>query len=157
MDKFSHIDEDGNARMVDITDKKATERLAVATAKVILNEKTYKLLKENQIGKGDVLTVAKVAGIMGAKNTYNLIPMAHPINLTGIDIKFDLDDDKYLIDVYATAKIKSKTGVEMEALTAASVAALTIYDMCKAVQKDIEVTNIKVLKKTGGKSGDYNA
>ena len=143
MDKFTHLDEDGKARMVDISKK------------VFLNEKTYRMVKDQEIQKGDVLTVAKVAGIMAAKNTSNIIPMCHPINITSVEIEFKMDDDKYIIEIFAKAMLNAKTGVEMEALTAVSVTALTIYDMCKAVQKDIEIGEIKLLRKTGGKSGDY--
>ena len=113
------------------------------------------MVKNQEIQKGDVLTVAKVAGIMAAKNTSNLIPMCHPINLTSIDIEFKMDDERKVIEIFARAMLNAKTGVEMEALTAVSVTALTIYDMCKAVQKDIEIGEIKLLRKTGGKSGDY--
>ncbi len=155
MDKLSHIDENGNAKMVDVSEKETSDRLAIASAKVILNENTYNLIKTNGIKKGDVLTVAKVAGIMAAKNTSNLIPMCHPINITGINIDFELNDEDYTIKILGQVKINAKTGVEMEALTAVTVTALTIYDMAKAVQKDIEITDIKLEKKTGGKSGTY--
>lgn len=155
MNKLSHIDENGNAKMVDVSDKATSDRLAIASAKVILNENTYNLIKTNGIKKGDVLTVAKVAGIMAAKNTSNLIPMCHPINITGINIDFELNDEDYTIKILGQVKINAKTGVEMEALTAVIVTALTIYDMAKAVQKDIEITDIKLEKKTGGKSGTY--
>ena len=155
MDKFSHLDENGRARMVDVSGKDSTDRLAIATARVFLNEKTYKMVQNSEIEKGDVLTVAKVAGIMAAKNTSNMIPMCHPINLISIEIDFVMDDKTHTIEIRTLAKLNAKTGVEMEALTGASVAALTIYDMCKAVQKDIEIGEIKLLRKTGGKSGDY--
>lgn len=155
MDKFTHLDENGKARMVDVSNKESTDRLALATGKVFLNEKTYRMVKDQEIQKGDVLTVAKVAGIMAAKNTSNIIPMCHPINLTSVEIEFKMDDDKKFIEILAKAMLNAKTGVEMEALTAVSVAALTIYDMCKAVQKDIEIGEIKLLRKTGGKSGEY--
>lgn len=155
MDKFTHLDENGRASMVDVSNKKSTDRLALATGKVFLNDKTYTMVKNQEIQKGDVLTVAKVAGIMAAKNTSNLIPMCHPINLTSVDIEFKMDDERKVIEIFARAMLNAKTGVEMEALTAVSVTALTIYDMCKAVQKDIEIGEIKLLRKTGGKSGDY--
>ncbi|WP_296129013.1 cyclic pyranopterin monophosphate synthase MoaC [uncultured Anaerococcus sp.] len=155
MDKFTHLDENGRARMVDVSNKESTDRVALATGKVFLNDKTYTMVKNQEIQKGDVLTVAKVAGIMAAKNTSNLIPMCHPINLTSIDIEFKMDDERKVIEIFARAMLNAKTGVEMEALTAVSVTALTIYDMCKAVQKDIEIGEIKLLRKTGGKSGDY--
>ena len=155
MDKFTHLDENGRARMVDVSNKEPTDRVALATGKVFLNDKTYTMVKNQEIQKGDVLTVAKVAGIMAAKNTSNLIPMCHPINLTSVDIEFKMDDERKVIEIFAKAMLNAKTGVEMESLTAVSVTALTIYDMCKAVQKDIEIGEIKLLRKTGGKSGDY--
>ena len=155
MDKFTHLDENGRARMVDVSNKEPTDRVALATGKVFLNDKTYTMVKNQEIQKGDVLTVAKVAGIMAAKNTSNLIPICHPINLTSVDIEFKMDDERKVIEIFAKAMLNAKTGVEMEALTAVSVTALTIYDMCKAVQKDIEIGEIKLLRKTGGKSGDY--
>lgn len=155
MDKFTHLDENGRARMVYVSNKESTDRVALATGKVFLNDKTYTMVKNQEIQKGDVLTVAKIAGIMAAKNTSNLIPMCHPINLTSIDIEFKMDDERKVIEIFARAMLNAKTGVEMEALTAVSVTALTIYDMCKAVQKDIEIGEIKLLRKTGGKSGDY--
>lgn len=155
MDKFSHLDDKGKAKMVDVSKKRPTDRLATAYGKVLLNKKTYDMVKNSEIEKGDVLTVAKVAGIMAAKNTANTIPMCHPINLTSIDIEFNMDDENCDIEIFATCKLNAKTGVEMEALHAVSVAALTIYDMCKAVQKDITITDIRLLRKTGGKSGAY--
>lgn len=155
MDKFSHLDEKGKAKMVDVSGKISTNRLAEAYGKVLLNQKTYDMVKNSEIEKGDVLTVAKVAAIMAAKNTANTIPMCHPINLTSIDIEFNMDDQNHAIEIFATCKLNDKTGVEMEALHAVSVAGLTIYDMCKAAQKDIIITEIKLLRKTGGKSGEY--
>ena len=155
MDKFSHLDDKGKAKMVDVSKKRPTDRLATAYGKVLLNRKTYDMVKNSEIEKGDVLTVAKVAGIMAAKNTANTIPMCHPINLTSIDIEFNMDDENCDIEIFVTCKLNAKTGVEMEALHAVSVAALTIYDMCKAVQKDITITDIRLLRKTGGKSGVY--
>lgn len=155
MDKFSHLDEKGKAKMVDVSGKISTDRLAKAYGKVLLNQKTYDMVKNSEIEKGDVLTVAKVAAIMAAKNTANTIPMCHPINLTSIDIEFNMDDQNQTIEIFATCKLNDKTGVEMEALHAVSVAGLTIYDMCKAAQKDIIITEIKLLRKTGGKSGEY--
>lgn len=152
---LTHLNESGRAKMVDVSNKDKTLRLAKASAKVILNEETYKLLVNQGIKKGDVLAVSQVAGIMGAKKTPDLIPMCHPISITGADIDFVLDDDKFEIEIIATTKVLGETGVEMEALTAATTAALTIYDMCKAVQRDIVITDIKLLEKTGGKSGDY--
>lgn len=152
---LTHLNEKGRAKMVDVSEKDKTHRTAVASAKVILNEETYKLLVNQGIKKGDVLAVSQVAGIMGAKKTPDLIPMCHPISLTGVDIDFVLDHEKYEIEIIATTKVVGETGVEMEALTAVATAALTIYDMCKAVQRDIVITDIQLLEKTGGKSGDY--
>lgn len=152
---LTHLNEKGRAKMVDVSAKDKTHRKAVASAKVLLNEETYKLLVNQGIKKGDVLAVSQVAGIMGAKKTPDIIPMCHPISITGADIDFILDDEKYEIEIIATTKVLGETGVEMEALTAVATAALTIYDMCKAVQRDIVITDIQLLEKTGGKSGDY--
>ncbi len=139
--------------MVDVTDKDETFRVAVASSKVIVSTDTMALIKSGGIKKGDVLTVAQVAGIMAAKNTSSIIPMCHPLPLSSVDIEFKTSDTEILIT--ATAKCKGSTGVEMEALTAVSAAALTVYDMCKAVQRDIEISEIRLMKKSGGKSGDY--
>lgn len=141
--------------MVDVSAKAETERIAKATATVFVNEHTYELIKEGKMKKGDVLAVAQVAGIMGAKKTSDVIPMCHPIMLTGVDIDFELDDQAHSIKIISISKCTGQTGVEMEALTAASVAALTIYDMCKAVQRDIRIENIHLLEKDGGKSGHF--
>ncbi len=154
-DKLTHFNEDGRARMVDVSEKEQTFRQATASATVILNRETYELVLEGKMKKGDVLQVAQVAGIMAAKKTSELIPMCHPIILTGVDIEYLLEDDRCAIEIRATVKCKGETGVEMEALTAASTAALTIYDMCKAVQKDIVVEKIYLMEKIGGKSGHY--
>lgn len=154
-DKLTHFNEDGRARMVDVSEKEQTFRQATASATVILNRETYELVLEGKMKKGDVLQVAQVAGIMAAKKTSELIPMCHPIILTGVDIEYLLEDDGCAIEIRATVKCKGETGVEMEALTAASTAALTIYDMCKAVQKDIVVEKIYLMEKIGGKSGHY--
>lgn len=156
MNKLSHFNIEGRATMVDVTEKQITTRTAIACAKVILNSETYQLVEEGKMKKGDVLAVAQVAGVMAAKKTSDIIPMCHPISLTKVDISFSLDDITNTIHIKATAKCKGETGVEMEALTAASVSALTIYDMCKASQKDILIQDIYLLSKTGGKSGDYN-
>ena len=153
---LTHFNESGRARMVDVSEKAATLRTATAGAKVLVNAETFKLIKAGRMAKGDVLAVAQVAGIMAAKKTAELIPMCHPIGITGIDIDFQLDEAGCAVVIEATARCKGETGVEMEAMTAASVAALTIYDMCKAVQKDIEITEISLLSKKGGKSGDWS-
>lgn len=155
MQELTHFNEAGRATMVDVSDKDITTRIATACATVKLNRNTYELIKEGRMKKGDVLAVAQVAGIMGAKKTPDIIPMCHPIALTKVDISYELDDEKYTIYIESTTKCKGETGVEMEALTAASVCALTIYDMCKAIQRDIEITGIHLLAKSGGKSGDY--
>ena len=151
--ELTHINEQGRARMVDVTDKAVTFRAAVAEGRVRMNPETVALIRTGGTPKGDVLAVAQVAGIMAAKRTHELIPMCHPIALTGVDIQFTLEEAAVHIQVQT--RCKGETGVEMEALTAASAAALTIYDMCKAVQKDMEIGEIRLLRKSGGKSGDY--
>jgi cyclic pyranopterin monophosphate synthase len=150
MKKLSHFDEQGNVKMVDVSEKQTTSRRAVAAAKVLLNEETLEILKANRNPKGNPLEIARIAGIMAAKRTSELIPLCHQINLSKVDIKIEITD--YGICIEAEAKTAAPTGVEMEALTAASVAALTVYDMCKAVQKNIEITEIRLKSKTGGKS-----
>ena len=152
---LTHFNKSGRARMVDVSDKLATLRTATATGKVLVNDDTLKLIMEGRAKKGDVLGVAQVAGIMAAKKNPELIPMCHPLQITGVDIDFEIDEEENAIIILATVRCKGETGVEMEALTAVSVTALTIYDMCKAAQKDIEITGICLLSKTGGKSGDY--
>lgn len=151
--EFTHFNEEGRAHMVDIDEKKDTKRVAIARGKIYMNEKTIKLIKKGKIKKGDVLSVAQVGGIMGCKETSSLIPMCHNINLTGVNIRFNIE--KNFIEIEAEVKTIGKTGVEMEALTAVSIAALTIYDMCKAVDKDMVIGDIKLIKKIGGKSGEY--
>jgi len=155
MDNFSHFNDEGRAIMVDVSDKPSTLRTAVTSGTVFVNSETFKMIISNEIEKGDVLAVAQVAGIMAAKRTSEIIPMCHPITITGVDISFHPDEERSAIDITATVRCKGETGVEMEALTAVSVAALTIYDMCKAVQKDIKISDIRLLKKTGGNSEDY--
>jgi cyclic pyranopterin phosphate synthase len=157
MSKLSHFDNEGRSRMVDVSNKGETKRLAVAKGEVRVAPQTLRLIQDDQIEKGDVLNVARVAGIMGAKETPSLIPMCHPLLLTGIDLKFNIIKEDSIIEIIAMVKTTGKTGVEMEALTAVSSAALTIYDMCKAVDKKMEIGEIKLLKKTGGKSGKYLA
>lgn len=151
--ELSHINEQGRARMVDVTDKEETYRTATASGAVRVNENTMQLIKTGGIKKGDVLSVAQVAGIMAAKRTSDIIPMCHPLALSSADISFTLTDTE--INITATVKCKGSTGVEMEALTAVSAAALTVYDMCKAVQRDIEIDDIKLIYKSGGKSGEF--
>lgn len=153
--QLTHLNEKGRARMVDVSEKAITERFAKAKAIVRLNEDTFNLLVENGIKKGDVLAVSQVAAIMAAKNTSSIIPMCHPIMITGADVDFILDKENFEIEIISKTKCKGETGVEMEALTAVTVAALTIYDMCKAYQKDIEIVEVKLLEKSGGKSGHF--
>ena len=152
MKKLSHFDKDGKIKMVDVSQKETTSRKAIASGRVLLNEETLSSIKNQTNPKGNPLEIARIAGIMAAKKTSDLIPLCHQINLSKVDVKIEVKD--YGIYLEAIAKTASKTGVEMEALTAVNIAALTIYDMCKAVQKDIEITNIQLIKKTGGKS-DY--
>ncbi|EOU1891813.1 cyclic pyranopterin monophosphate synthase MoaC [Clostridium perfringens] len=154
--KLTHFDNKGNAVMVDVSNKNETERIAITTGTVKASSETIELIKSGQIGKGDVLGVARVAGIMAMKNTSNLIPMCHPVMITGSSIDFEIDSEKNEIRIIATSKVVHKTGVEMEALTGVSIAALTIYDMCKAVDKRMVIGDIHLVKKLGGKSGEFN-
>ena len=154
-DKLSHLDKDGSANMVDISEKNITTRAAYASCVVFLSEKAYQLVKKNQIEKGNVLNIAKIAAISASKKTHDLIPLCHQIPLSKVDVEFILIDEKNTIKIQSTALTDWKTGVEMEALTAVSIASLTIYDMCKSVDKSIKITDIKLDKKTGGKSGPY--
>lgn len=151
--EFTHFNSEGRARMVEVTDKDETKRVAIAEGFISMNEETLEKLNEGKIKKGDVLSVAQVAGIMGVKKTSDLIPMCHNIFLTGADIKFQVKEN----GVYIVSEVKTvgKTGVEIEALTGVSVAALTIYDMCKSVDKGMTIEYVRLLKKTGGKSGDF--
>lgn len=155
VDDFTHFNEQGRAKMVDVSEKDRTSRIAVAGARVLVNDETFSLIQSGGMKKGDVLTVAQIAGIMGAKRTPDMIPMCHPILIDGIDLDIFLDEERKTVEIHATVSCTGRTGVEMEALTAVSVAALTVYDMCKAVQKDIVITDIRLLKKTGGVHGDY--
>jgi cyclic pyranopterin phosphate synthase len=153
--EFTHIDQKGDARMVDVSMKPVSLREAKAMARVRMKEETIDLLIKKALPKGDVLTVAKVAGIMAAKKTYALIPMCHPLNINQVEIDFRVLKDEGLIEIESTVKVEAKTGVEMEALVSASVAALTIYDMCKAVDKEMVITDIMLLEKRGGRSGEF--
>ncbi len=152
--KLSHVDERGRARMVDVGSKPDTERIAVAKGEITMRPETLALIQEGGIPKGDVLAVAQVAGVMAAKRVAELIPMCHPLLLTHVQVDFAPDEERSLIEIAATVKTTGKTGVEMEALTAVSVAALTIYDMCKAVDRAMRITNIRLVRKSGGKSGE---
>jgi cyclic pyranopterin phosphate synthase len=155
--KLSHIDEAGNARMVDVGQKENTERIAIAKGEVVMKEKTLELIREGSIQKGDVLTVAQIAGIMAAKRTSELIPMCHPLPLHDIKLELSLNSELPGVKITSTVKTIAKTGVEMEALTAVAVAALTVYDMAKSAEKTMKIQNVRLVQKTGGKSGDvYN-
>lgn len=156
-DGFSHMDDDGNARMVDVSAKIDTKRAAIVRCIVRLAPKTLALLKENALPKGDVLTTAKIAGIQAAKRTSDLIPMCHPLPISYVDIRFTVDDAASTIEVECEVRTTYKTGVEMEALIGVQIAAATIYDMCKAVQKDVVIDACRLVHKSGGKSGTFSA
>jgi len=151
--ELTHINDEGRARMVDVTDKDVTYRTATASATVNVAPSTMEIIRTGGIKKGDVLSVAQVAGIMAAKKTSDIIPMCHPLMLSSMDIHFELNDTQ--VKIISTVKCRGVTGVEMEALTAVSTAALTVYDMCKAVQRDITISDIMLLHKDGGKSGEF--
>ncbi len=157
MSGFTHFDDKGAAHMVDVGDKDITERQATAAARITMLPETLVLIRDGKAKKGDVLSVARLAGIMAAKKTPDLIPLCHPLALTNVTVDFELDEDTNAVDIRATCKLKGRTGVEMEALTAATVAALTIYDMCKAVDRGMEISNARLLEKSGGKSGAFKA
>jgi len=157
MSGFTHFDDQGQAHMVDVSDKDVTERIARAGAIVSMQAATLALIQEDGIGKGDVLGVARLAGIMAAKRTADLIPLCHPLALTNVAVELTCNAENSTIEIVATCKLKGRTGVEMEALTAASVAGLTVYDMCKAVDRAMTISDVRLLHKSGGKSGDYNA
>lgn len=156
MSEFTHFDENGNAVMVDVTEKSVTERTAIAKGRIQVSKKIIDAVINHKVEKGDVLGVATVAGVMAAKQTSSLIPMCHPLFLTKCSIEFEIDKENNCIYAIATTKLKGKTGVEMESLTAVSVALLTIYDMCKAIDKSMVISDIYLVKKTGGKSGDFH-
>ena len=156
MGDFTHFNDEGRAKMVDVGSKQETERIAVAAGRVLVNRETFDLIKSGGMKKGDVLGTAQIAGIMAAKKTSDIIPMCHPLMLSGIDIKFELNSEIPASEIQAQVKCRGVTGVEMEALTAVSAAALTVYDMCKAVQKDMVIERICLLSKRGGKSGDIH-
>ena len=155
MADFTHFNEQGRAKMVDVGEKPVTVRTAVAAARVLVNEQTFALIRSGGMKKGDVLTVAQVAGVMGAKRTPELIPMCHPILIDGIDLKLTLDEARCSVEIRASVSCAGRTGVEMEALTAAATAALTVYDMCKAVQKDMVISDLRLISKSGGVHGDF--
>ena len=154
---LTHFDESGNAHMVEVGAKDSTERVAVARASVRMQPATLKLIATKKAAKGDVLAVAQLAGIMAAKKTPDLIPLCHPLALSSVDVKLTLDAKRNAVDIEATCKLKGRTGVEMEALTAVSVAALTVYDLCKSVDRGMVISDVRLLHKSGGKSGTYEA
>lgn len=156
MSELTHFNEEGRAKMVDVSQKVNTERIAVAHGEIKMKPETLDLIKDKSIVKGDVLAVSQVAAILGAKKTSAIIPMCHPLLLTGIDVSFLINEKESKIEIKAVVKNTGQTGVEMEALTAVSVAALTIYDMCKAAEKDMVIGNIYLSSKSGGKSGHYS-
>ena len=155
MADFTHFNEQGRAKMVDVGEKPISQRVAVAGARVLVNENTFALIKSGGMKKGDVLTVAQIAGVMGAKRTPDIIPMCHPIMMDGINLELSLDENRLSVEIKAEVRCDGRTGVEMEALSAVSIAALTVYDMCKAVQKDMVISDIRLISKTGGVHGDY--
>ncbi|MEM1055291.1 MAG: cyclic pyranopterin monophosphate synthase MoaC [Bacteroidota bacterium] len=152
---LSHIDEHGRARMVDVSTKSATARTAVATGSVHLGAEAFAAVRDQQVQKGDVLTVAQIAGVLGAKQASRLLPLCHDVLLQNVEIEFELNEDQRSVEIRAITKTEGPTGVEMEALTAVSIAALTVYDMCKSLSKEIEIAGVRLLAKTGGRSGDY--
>ena len=157
MAEFTHFNEEGRAKMVDVSEKSETFRTAIALSSISVNQEIYNKIVNNQMKKGDVLAVAQVAGVMAAKKTWDIIPMCHPLSLTGVDLTFSWEkgDDEYTLHIRSFVKTKGSTGVEMEALTAASVCALTIYDMCKAIDKGMVIGQTYLMEKTGGKNGDF--
>ena len=157
MSDFTHIDDEGNAIMVDVSHKDISDRTATAKGSVIMGPHTLKLIMDGGVKKCDVLSVAQIAGIMGAKKSPDLIPLCHPLNLSSVKVDLICDPKRCAVDISATCRLAGKTGVEMEALTAASIAALTIYDMCKAVDRSMRITDIRLVYKSGGKSGTYQA
>ena len=157
MTGFTHFDEQGKARMVDVSGKDATERVATARGRVRLRPETLALIEQGQVAKGDVLSVARLAGIMGAKRTPDLIPLCHPLALSAVSVDLTLDRAGSAIEISATCRLVGRTGVEMEALTAVAVAALTVYDMCKSVDRGMVLTDIRLVHKSGGKSGSWEA
>ena len=155
MATLTHFDSDGNAVMVDVSAKDETERVATAAGAVVMQPETVQLIADGGVKKGDVLSVARLAGIMGAKKTPDLIPLCHPLALSSVKVELSINTDRNAVDIEATCKLKGRTGVEMEALAAVSVAALTVYDMCKAVDRGMQITDIRLTHKSGGKSGTY--
>ena len=157
MNDLTHLDKDGNAIMIDVGDKDSTERTATAAGSIYMEPETLKLITDKGVKKGDVLSVAQLAGIMGAKRTPDLIPLCHPLTLTSVKVELTCDDSRNAVDVSATCKLSGQTGVEIEALTAVSVAALTVYDMCKSIDRAMRISDIRLIHKAGGKSGEFKA
>ena len=155
MSSFTHIDDKGRVRMVDVTEKKPTVRVAVAEGSVFMKPETFELIRDQKVKKGNVLETARIAGVMAAKKTSELIPMCHPLSLTHVQVDFEPEETNSQISIKASVRTIDQTGVEMEALTAVSVAALTVYDMCKSYDREMTVSNIQLLEKSGGKSGTY--
>jgi cyclic pyranopterin monophosphate synthase len=155
MAKLSHIDEEGRARMVDVSEKEITTRVAVARGSIHMRPETLSLIRQGKVEKGDVFSVARVAGIMAAKKTSELIPMCHPLNITSVKIELHPEDDPSRVEIEATVRVDGKTGVEMEAMSAVAVTGLTIYDMCKAVDREMSITEVRLVQKSGGKSGTF--
>ena len=157
MSRFTHFDRDGKAAMVDVSGKAVSERMAIAKGRVLMQESTLAMIEEGSVGKGDVLSVARLAGIMGAKRTAELIPLCHPLALASISVELEIARDPPAVEITATCKLRGRTGVEMEAMTAVVTAALTVYDMCKAVDRGMRITDVRLTHKSGGKSGTYEA
>jgi cyclic pyranopterin phosphate synthase len=155
MDRLTHIDKKGRSRMVDVSEKEITLREAIASGAITMKPDTFRMIMDKEIVKGDVLGVAKIAGIMGAKRTSDLIPMCHPLEITHVEVLFHPREEESTIGIESRVRVRGRTGVEMEALVAVSTAALTIYDMCKAVDKGMVISQVKLVKKSGGKSGTY--
>jgi cyclic pyranopterin phosphate synthase len=155
MSSFSHFDDQGRARMVDVSEKAVSERSATAKTRVLMQPETLQLILSGGVKKGDVLQVGRLAGIMAAKRTSDLIPLCHPIGLEAVEVDLVCDSERNAVEISATCRVKSRTGVEMEALTAASVAALTVYDMCKSVDRGMRITDLRLTHKAGGKSGEF--
>jgi cyclic pyranopterin phosphate synthase len=153
--RLTHLDADGRARMVDVTDKEVTDRTATAAASVLMAAETLALIEAGGVEKGDVLAVARLAGIMAAKRTAELIPLCHPLPLTSVEVELRCDPERAAVDIAATCRLKGRTGVEMEALTAAAVAALTVYDMCKAADRGMRIVDLRLTRKSGGRSGTF--
>ncbi len=154
--KSSHFDNKGSARMIDISSKKISKRIAIASSKIFMKKNTFEMVKDGSHKKGDVLAIARIAAIMSVKKTHEIIPLCHPLNVEAVEINFSLNKKEFSVESLITCKTTNKTGIEMEALTAVSVAALTIYDMCKSVDKSMKIESIMLMHKSGGRTGTYN-